>query len=223
MLYYFAFKLTTMKSVAFALIILLAAGCSSSRITHSWKNENVSPKSYNRILVIGLLRDADLDLREKMENHLAGDLKMMGYNAVPSLQQYGPTSFRSMGEEKVIDTLTKSGFDAVLTIVMLDKTKERYYVPSRVYYSPYSYYQGRFWGYYATMYDRIYMPGYYASSTRYFWESNLYDMDAKALLYSVQTESFEPASSESMGHEYGQLIVKDMTSKNILAAKRLGF
>jgi hypothetical protein len=35
-------------------------------------------------------------------------------------------------------------------------------------------------------------------------------------VYSVQTQSFDPGSSESLGHEYGQLIVKDMVKKNIL-------
>jgi len=206
-----------------AFVWLLMAGCSSSRITHSWKNDNISARRFNTILVLGLIRDADVGLREKMENHLVGDLRALGYEATSSLQRYGPKYFRTMTEENVADTLKQSGFDAVLTIVLLDKTKERYYVPGRVSYSPYSFYQERFWGYYTTMYDRIYMPGYFATSTRYFWESNLYDVPSKALLYSVQTESFEPASSEAMGHEYGRIIVKDMTAKNILPAKKLGF
>jgi hypothetical protein len=52
--------------------------------------------------------------------------------------------------------------------------------------------------------------------TKDFWESNVYDMPTQQLVYSVQTQSFDPGSSESLGHEYGQLIVKDMVKKNIL-------
>jgi hypothetical protein len=32
----------------------------------------------------------------------------------------------------------------------------------------------------------------------------------------VQTQSFDPANSESLGHEYGQMIVKNMISQHVL-------
>ena len=67
------------------------------------------------------------------------------------------------------------------------------------------------------MYDRIYEPGYYDVSTKYFWESNFYDIETKQLLYSVQTESFDPASAQSLAHEYGKLIVSSMVKYQVLA------
>ena len=77
-------------------------------------------------------------------------------------------------------------------------------MPGNIYYSPYGYYYNRFWGYRTVLSRRIYEPGYYITDTKYFWESNLYDMSTQKLVYSVQTQSFDPANSESMGHEYGQ-------------------
>ena len=32
----------------------------------------------------------------------------------------------------------------------------------------------------------------------------------------MQTESFDPASAESLGHEYGEMIVMDMFEKKII-------
>ena len=121
-----------------------------------------------------------------------------------------------MNEESAIETLRSSGVDAVCTIVLLDKQKESKYIPGNIYYSPYSYYSNRFWGYRTTLYRRIYEPGYYVTNTKYFWESNFYDMDTQKLIYSVQTQSFDPATSESLGHEYGQMIVKDMVKNNVI-------
>ena len=121
-----------------------------------------------------------------------------------------------MDEKTLVEKLQNSGFDAVITIVLLDKSKERNYVPGHVYYSPYMIYQRRLWGYYSTIYDRIYEPGYYTVNTRYFWESNFYDLTTKELIYSVQTESFDPASSENLGHEYGKMIVMDMVKNHVL-------
>ncbi|MBK8496107.1 MAG: hypothetical protein IPL50_14645 [Chitinophagaceae bacterium] len=206
-----------MKSIKWIIISLLAfAGCTSSKITTSWKAQDAMPQKYSKILVLGLIRETDRTIQENMENHLVGDLQALGYNAVSSLKEYGPKAFDNMDEPTAVAKLRNSGVDAVITIVLLDKQKESKYVPGNVYYSPYSYYSNRFWGYRTTLYQRIYEPGYYVTDTKYFWESNLYEMGNQKLVYSVQTESFDPANSESLGHEYGQLIVKDMVKQNIL-------
>ncbi len=201
--------------------VLLAAlfifpGCTSSRITSSWKSPDLQQKKYKKILVLGLLKETDRQLREKMEEHIIGDLKILGYDAVCSCVEYDPKAFNNMKEQEAIQKLNAGGIDAVLTVVLLDKTKERHYVPERVYYTPYNIYNRHWWGYYSTMYGRIYEPGYYETSTKYFWESNLYDLETKQLLYSVQTESFDPASTQLLAHEYGKLIVSSMVKKQVL-------
>ncbi|MBS1933420.1 MAG: hypothetical protein JST96_05420 [Bacteroidetes bacterium] len=190
--------------------------CSSSRITHSWTTENLPQKKINKFLVVGINDRSDQALSEKMEDHLVGDLKDKGYDAVSSIREFGPKAFRKMDEDDVINKLQNSGFDAVRTIVLLDKSKEKYYIPGQIVYSPYYIYHRYFWGYYTTMYDRIYSPGYYSVNTRYFWESNLYDIKTKELIYSVQTESFDPSSRDALAHEYGKLIVNNMVRKQII-------
>lgn len=201
----------------FVILLLVLLGCSTSRITSSWKVENTTPQKYNKIMVLGLIKETDRSMQEGMENHLVGDLQALGYNAVSSLREYGPKAFENMNEEAAINKIRDNGVDAVLTVVLLDKEKERKYVPGNTYYSPYGYYYNRFWGYRTTLYHRIYEPGYYVTDTRYFWESNLYDMSNQKLVYSVQTQSFDPASSESLAHEYGQMIVNDMVKNRVVA------
>jgi hypothetical protein len=192
-------------------VLLIMAGCNSSKITTSWKAENITPQKYNKVLVLGLIKESDRSIQEKMENHFVGDLESLGYNAVSSLKEYGPKAFDKIEEAAAIDKLKNSGVDAVLTIVLLDKEKERQYIPSN--------YSNRFWGYRNARYIRIYEPGYYVTNTKYFWESNFYEMDNQKLLYSVQTQSFAPDNAGSMGHEYGKLIVKNMVKQNILQAQ----
>lgn len=204
------------KWVVIGALFLFLAGCSTSRIVHSWESPNLLVKKYNKILVVGLLRDTDRSLREKMENHLVGDLNEKGCNAISSLKEYGPKSFEGLKEDVVLKRLHENGVDGIITIVMLNKKKEHYFVTRRMYESPDVLFQRRFWGYYSSIYDRIYEPGYYTEFTRYFWESNFYDMEYKELLYSVQTESFDPQSAESLAHEYGKLIVNDMTKRKII-------
>lgn len=166
--------------------------------------------------MLGLIREHDRSLQERMENHLANDLIALGYTVVTSLKEYGPKAFENMKEQEAIEKLKNSGVDAILTIVLLDKQRERYYVPGKMYYSPYGYYYNRFWGYRGVLYQRIYEPDYYVTDTKYFWESNMYVTKTQELMYSVQTESFDPVSTESQAHEYGKMIVKDLLKNKIV-------
>ncbi|MFZ4771183.1 MAG: hypothetical protein ACOYLO_13455, partial [Ferruginibacter sp.] len=207
------------KILISTVLIIFFIGCSTSKITNSWKLSNMPVKKYNKIMVIGLIKNNDRDLRGKMENHLVADLAEFGYAGISSLNEFGPKSFENSKEVEVLTKLGNSAVDAVITIVLLDKQKEKYYIPGRVYYSPYIIYQRRFWGYYTTIYDRVYTPGYYREDTKYFWESNFYDIETKELLYSAQTKSFDPGSAESLAHEYGQIILNDMVKQGVLQKK----
>jgi len=201
------------------LMTVVQYSCTSSRISYTWKSQIAATKPFNKILVIALNGEKDAAIRQKMEKHLTDDLKSLGYLAASAMEEYGPAAFRNLSEAAMLEKLEGRQFDAVITIVLLDKTKEKRYVPDGVYYSPYSMYYRRFYGYYNTMYDRVYASGYYTVDTRYFWESNLYDMNQKELLYTVQTQSFDPASYETLAHEYGKLIVGDMVKKQVLSQK----
>ena len=181
-------------------MLLLFSGCGvSTQLTSSWKaEETISPK-LKRIVVLGLIRDNEGSLRETMEQHLVDDLKALGYDAVCSCNEYNPKLFENMSEQQAIDKLRNAGVDAVLTIVLLNKTRERYYIPQRVQYSAFEYSQNRFWNYSRFMFDRIYSDEYYVTDTN-----------------SAQSQSFDPNSTNKLGHEYGQVIIKDLVKKNVL-------
>ena len=123
-------------------------------------------------MVVGIIREADQSLRQKMENHLVGDLRELGYQAYSSFAEFGPKALENLNEEQLYDKMRESGADGVLTIVLLNKEKEKFYVPGHVVYTPYYVYYNRFSRYYTTIYQRIYSPGYFDVSTNYFWESN---------------------------------------------------
>ncbi|MBN8688608.1 MAG: hypothetical protein J0M10_16430 [Chitinophagales bacterium] len=198
------------------LFLFLLPGCSSSRITSSWKSDKVQPQNFTKIIVLGLIRENDRHLRESMEQQLVTGLRNLGYDATCSCDEYNPKSFENMTEEQALAKLKNSGVDAVMTIVLLDKTRERYYVPGRVQYTPYRMYYNRFWGYSRTMYGRIYTEGYYTEDTKYFWETNLYALQDNELIYSAQSQSFDPASSAKMGEEHAVMLTKDMLKKKVL-------
>jgi hypothetical protein len=205
-------------AAVFAMVIL---GCTSTRITSTWKRPGSEPKHYEKILVLGIIREADRSIQQKMESHLAGDLQALGYNAVSAFSAYGPKPVREWTDEKISRRFAKEGYDGVLTIVLLNKEKEKYYVPGKMTFTPYNMYQDQLWGYYRALENRIESPGYFTESTRYFWESNFYDVSTGQLVYSVQTQSFDPGSTESLAHEYGEKILNSIVDNNVIMVKKV--
>jgi hypothetical protein len=166
---------------------------------------------------MGLNRESDRSLLFEMEKHLSEDLRGRGYNASSALSVFGPHYFDHLSEQEALNKLQQSGYDAVLTIVMLDKDKERQYVPGRVMYTPYVFYYSRFWGYRTVLVQRVYEPGYYVSNTKYFWETNLYSLrEAQLLLFSAQSKSFEPGTASAFGHQYARSMIVRMVEQGVL-------
>lgn len=198
------------------LLALLLIACSPVRITTHWENKQSDGITFKKILVLGLIREADRSIQEKMEVHMVNDLSAMGYEAISSLKEYGPKAFEQMNETEALARIRNHSIDAVITIVLLDKKKERKFIPDNLYSSPGYYYYTDLWGYRSSLFNRIYQPGYYVTDTRYFWESNTYYMHNQQLICSVQTQSFDASNTESMAHAYGQLILKYMIKQKIL-------
>lgn len=111
----------------------------------------------------------------------------------------------------------KKGYDAVITIALLDKQNEKSYNPGNVNYTPVGTYYNRFGRYFTTVYNRIYTPGYYSTTTDYFWETNLYDAKGDKLIYSAQSQSFDPSGITMLSKEYGKSIVKDLSEKGLIS------
>jgi len=208
-----------MKNV-FALLLLAVAimACSSgTKVTSSWKSPDApsSVAAYKKVMVVALLSEKDRNLQQAMETQLVGGLTANGISAASAYQTFGP-KISTKTESQAIRQLKSAGADAVLTISLLDKTKEKSYVPGNATYQPYAPYYRNFWGYYNYSYNRMYTPGYYTTNTSYFWESNLYSLKNNKLVYSVQTESFDPSSAENLSKEYSKKILENMMKEGVL-------
>ncbi len=138
-----------------------------------------------------------------------------GLHAISAARVFGANAYRKLSEKEIVDQFRNSGVDAVITIVLLDKQKEELYVPPAIGNNPSSSYD-HVDKYYSATYDKVFSPGYYVSTTNYFWESNLFEVNQDKLVYSARTKSFDPASANMQAHENGLLLIRDMTKKKLL-------
>lgn len=205
-----------MKKLLFILALSFLFGCQPSRITQTWTAANTVPKKYKKILVLGVLIDQDNELRIKIEDHLAADLRDLGYKALAAHTIFPPETFSEGDTARAAANIIGNGFDAVLTVVLLDKEKERYYIPGKIIdYSNLTNYN-RFDLYYNAVAERIYSPGYFEEETKYIWENNFYDLASRQLIYSARSRSFDVTSRSTLAHAYGLLMANSLVDKKIL-------
>jgi hypothetical protein len=128
---------------------------------------------------------------------------------------YKSKAYKKLTVKEIIEEFQSTGVDAVVTMVLLDKVKEDKYYPAAVTNQPVNA-SGTLDKYYSTVYDKVFTPGYYISTTNYFWEANLFDVAEDKLNYSVRTKSFAPSTTEALAHENGLKIMKDMLKKKVI-------
>lgn len=168
-------------------------------------------------MVWGLLTEKDSAMRRQMETHLVNDLASKGYHAVSSIDVYKAKAYKKLTAAEIIDEFKNTGVDAVITLALLNKEKEEKYYPGGFYSQPAN---GNMHGgldkYYNGIYERVFTPGYYITTTNYFWESSLFEVQEDKMIYSVQTRSFDPNTTETLAHENGLKIIKDMVKKKVI-------
>ncbi len=205
-----------MKKLFLLPLLSVIISCQPSKITGSWTARDITPKKYEKILVLGVLTDSDFELQSKIENHMADDLKELGYNSVAANKIFPPGTFVKGDSARAKAAIEGKGFDGILTIVMLNKEKEQVYVPGNSIDNDYYNRFGRFDRYMTEVSDRIYLPGYYAEQTKYLWENNFYDLGSRQLIYSARTSTFDIASKTTLAHTYGLLMVQSLIHKKII-------
>jgi len=201
-----------------AICLLSLAACTSTKLTSSWKTPDAKLQKEQKIMVVALVPKQERKLRQLMEENLVTELRKEGYNAVSAFATYGPDDALAKGDEKAALRKFKSSDVAqVMTVAMVDKSRQRSYRPG--YYDPYPYYGGWGWGpYYRGWYGGMYGgPGYYQVNVKYKWETNLYDLNEKKLLYNAESDSVDPPTAYRQAYLFAHQIVKDMQKQQLIA------
>ncbi len=205
-----------MKNLFFIPLLAMIISCQPTRITQSWTAKNTAPKKFKKILVLAVLPSNETDLQVKMENNIADEMHQLGYLAIAANKMFPAGTFVRGDTMRARNAISGRGFDGLMTIVMLDKKKEKYFVPGRITDMGYFNNYNRFDDYFNRIGERIYAPGYYGEETKYFWENNFYDLGAKQMIYSAHTRSFDITSKKQLAGSYASLIARHLVEKNIL-------
>lgn len=208
-------KFKLLYAVLFAFLL---SGCATQKITTSWINPEAQTKGpYTSIFVMVMAQSkaASFDI----ENRMAQTITSRGNRAIRSNDVFPPqlSLSENFTKEQLAEAIQKTGSDAVLTIAVLDVLQVETYNPGTAYY-PMNYgMYGSYYGYYSYYSPMVYSPGYYSTDKTYYIETNFYDLASDQLLWSIQSEAYNPTSLERWFKEYSYQLLAELRSEKLLS------
>ncbi|MCU0374889.1 MAG: hypothetical protein MUF24_06235 [Chitinophagaceae bacterium] len=204
-------------AVLAALGLLSACGASNNSTAVWVDREKIQGKTFKKLLV--MVMSGNVNARTMLENSLADAATQKGYTVVKSMDIMPPTfSSGDKPDEALIKEKVKaSGCDGVVIASLQSKEEQTRYVPgtSRYDMMPYRPWIGSYWGFYGRFYPGIYQPGYYTEDKSYFMQTNFYDLRSDDLLWSVQSEIFNPVSLKGFAKDYTRSVQKQLAKAGI--------
>lgn len=229
------FNLTSLAVVCFVLV--LSCSTPATKITGSWKDPNAT--SYKDFFIAVLSKNQQV--RQQLEGDIADRLKRAHVNVTRSLEVFPHSEKVETPEEKkaAIEKIKNLGHDAIMVIKLVNKTEDTRYVAGTNSYAPTNIgigtgynlqttgapppgQYGAFGMYYLDNYGSHTTPGYYQMDQAYFLESNLFDAKTEKLVWSAQSEVFNPANLPSASGDFSFVMVDALKKGNLIYKKEKG-
>jgi hypothetical protein len=207
-----------MKALKVSLLLLIAvlfASCSSyQEVLSTWVNKAAfKDHNYKKVFVMAL--NESKNARYTMETDLSKSFEKLGLQVVTAEEAF-PASFTGNAAKptkaEILAKAKELNCDLIFTETLLKKETESRYVPGTYwdagFYEPYPafpYYEG-FGLYYDYWTPVVYTPGYFETDRMYFIEGNLFDVASDKILWSLQSETFDPTSLNEFSSSYSNLV-----------------
>jgi hypothetical protein len=194
--------------------MILMNSCATKDIVREWSPSEDHEQKLGKIMIMGLVNQ--VSLRNDVEYEMADAAHKFGLKATNSMAMFPPELGKPFEDaEKLRFRLQERGFDAIITVAIIDIEAERYVGPEKQY-VPLVYYN-RFGNYYHRTEVLVYKPGYFSLKTRYFLETNIYELKAGRLVWSGRSTVFDPQDVERFVPRYSKNLFKELQKTGIIA------
>ncbi len=195
-------------------VLILMNSCASTDHVRDWTSSEDYNRSFNKILIMGLVNR--ISLRNDIEYEMVDAANKIGLIAINSMNMFPPELSKPFDDtEQLKAKLREKNFDGILTVALIDVSEERYVGPETKY-VPLVYYN-RFTNYYHRTEALVYKPGYYSLQTRYFIETNLYELKNGALVWSGRSYAFDPEDIDKIVSSYAKKLFKELLKNGVIA------
>jgi hypothetical protein len=180
---------TSLSIFIFIAISITQSSCVSSNLLKAWSSDEKYGAPFQNIMVMGLVNN--VSLRASVEDEFVTEARRENIKAGNGMSMFPPELGKPFEDiERVKARLRDKGYDAILTVALINVNAKRYITADAVY-QPYGYgYYDRFGNYYYQTYSTVYREGYFTQNSSYFIECNLYELTKGALTWSGRSKEF---------------------------------
>jgi hypothetical protein len=186
-------------------LLFIAAGCSSTSMTRSWRYPETGPLEFDRVMAVVLVQDPLL--RRLGENALVRQIV-----AAEAVALHRSVPDEDLGDEaKVREQIAASGVDGVVVMRLVYDENEVTY-NAGTYPGPYY----SFWGYYGWAYPIAYQPGYLQTDRLVGIETNVYDVETEKLVWSGLSRTKNPDDVDKLVADTAKAVRSEMKKYGFL-------
>lgn len=203
----------SLKVITGALLFLIITSCGSV-MKSTWTKEGYTGKKFEKILVIGISRNADS--RTVFENTVVTLLGKQGITAHNSLEAIPPVKdITQMSKERIEAAVRDGNYDGVIVSTLLIVNSEDILQSTSMGKMNYGY-----GGYIYSGYNSLYTPDYYREQKSYVLETRLFDANEesveKALVWSGESKLTDPGTFEAAAAIYAENVVNILVNSSLV-------
>lgn len=192
---------------AVSLTLFLISGCSSGPEVKSVSKAPGVSEAPQNLLVLAI--SSKEHSREIMEAALVSRLEHAGYNA----EQYGPAPSLPWDDppalrEKVKERLQTLDADGVLTVSLVQKSRQVEHIPNQVVFNPVTTSMGTLAS--ITYMETMTIPAHYQESTEYILRTTLFETESGQAIWQMFSRTVDPESLEQATREFSRVVVREL-------------
>lgn len=195
-------------------LVLLSAGCSSSRLTDEWRDPSFRASPMRNVLIVCMKKNA---VRRRLwEDGLVAELSDHGVVSMPSYRLFGNAL---PDTDQIDDAIREKDYDGVLIVTRLQTQTTSRYIPGDVRTVPATRFDRLSRSYY-TVYRQVQDSGYVETDKLVRHEIDVWTTtEGGRMVWSGTGEILDPASGQEIRSEITGLIIPELARQAIIPDK----
>ncbi len=193
-----------------AVLLMILTACSTTKLSGTWQDENISGKKFQKLLIIGAARQQNV--RELFENEFVRQLEDHGIKAIPSYTLI--STEKMLDKETIVSHIAKNGIDAVLITRMTGSKGERETETGNTYRVPYAYYN-QMHEYYKKGLESTQESSPVTTHKVIILETNIYNAETEKLAWATASDVYVQDAKYKLTKDFSKLIVNKLVSDKV--------
>jgi hypothetical protein len=194
-----------------AVLLMILTACATTKLSGTWKDENLSRKKFQKLLIIGAAKQQNV--RELFEDEFVRQLEAQGGKAIPSYTLI--PAEKMLDKETIVSHITENRIDAVLITRLTGSKGEREMETGNTYRVPYAYYN-QMHEYYKKGLESTQEPPPATTHKVIILETNIYNAETEKLAWATASDVYVQDAAYKLTKDFIKVIVNKLVSDEVI-------